>query len=191
MRTLVLSLLLLAPAGAATFTFDTLAVDVPIPFSLTDAGLTADFSSPSGPVFSISDSFFSTLTGRLLIDADEPFHALHIVFSQPLSNVSLRFALNGSEADTFLLEAFSGGLGGASRGSATASGTTPPGFVFPEGVISLTNAAGFDTIRLTSSAGDFAIDDVNATAAVPEPFTAALMSGGLALLAIRRRKSRA
>lgn len=65
----------------------------------------------------------------------------------------------------------------------------PDGFLFPEGALSFGGKL-FDSVLITSSARDFAIDKVRVAVApgeVPEPATAALLLfGGTGLVACRR-----
>jgi hypothetical protein len=196
MRSLLLTMLILAPAGAATFTFETTPYSTRTPLSITDSGLVADFSSPDVISFFVSNSFFSTLTGNILLDVDPATHQLDILFSQAVSSISLRFALNGDATSSLQLAAFSGAT---SRGTASATGSIPDGFFFPEGTISFANALGFNALRLTSTGEDFAIDDLNATVrasqvvpdiGAPEPVSTGLVFFGLAALVARRRMHR-
>jgi hypothetical protein len=170
--------------GGTLYTFDALAGGTTTTFTDTSDGVTATFSSPDGAVFFVTGSFFASLTGNVLFDVDAAQHALDVEFSSPESFVSLLFALNGADTATLTLEAF---LGGTLVGSVTTGGAVPIGFGFPEGAISFSGAI-FDAIRLTSTAADFAIDDVALTA-VPEPATVLLLTAGLAGAAFRRRRA--
>ena len=183
-------LALCAPASAEIFTFEDVATFTSVPFSVTSGNITADFSSPQGPVFFIVTAApFASLSGNVLIDSDAAFNELRIVFGQPLQTVSLVFALNSSQvSDTISLGAF---LGGTQVGSASAMGTVPGGgFAFPEGSISFSGSV-FDEVRMTSNATDFAIDNVDvspAQTAIPEPSTVWLGGAGVTVLAICKRK---
>jgi hypothetical protein len=57
-------------------------------------------------------------------------------------------------------------------------GDVPPQYIFPEGSISF-NAGSFNAIKLTSTATDFAIGNVN-VATVPEPASLGLFLGAVA-----------
>jgi hypothetical protein len=132
------------------------------------------------------------MSGHILFDADPAINPLVVSFDQGLSGISLNFALNTANAATlFTLQAFSGGIGGTLVGSTALAGIIPGGgFSFPEGVIGFSGAV-FDTVRLSTTSQDFAIDNVSFTpAAVPEPASILLLgTGALGLIAkLRRRK---
>lgn len=170
-----------ASATVATYNFDAQAVGNSTPFSITDNGVTASFSSPADPGgFTISGSFFSTLTGNVLLSpgpAGANDIPLDIAFSQPIASISLLFALNGPPANPFDLATNAGG-------SSSATGTIPAGFNFPEGPLSFSGAP-FTAVALDTTAFNFAVDDiVVTTAAVPEPSSWGLVLAGLAALAI-------
>jgi hypothetical protein len=181
-------------SAATVFTFDSDITGTAPTFTDTVGGLSVTFTSPSDPNgFSIGPSTFSTLTGQIL--ADGPGNAsplpLTLTFSAPLTNISLLFATNSGAGVPLFLNAYSGGAGGTLVGTASASGSIPPGFGFPEGSLSFGGAV-FDTIVLSSTAIDFAIDDVSATL-TPEPGswgTAALGLGFIALLYRRGTRTR-
>jgi hypothetical protein len=176
------------PAFGTTITFESVTSGTFTPLSVASSGIAASFSSPDGSVFHIEKGFFNALTGNIILDPDEPAHLLNIVFSQPLDYISMDFALDGT-AGTFFLAALSGGIGGTPLGSASASGSIPIGFKFPEGTISFGGAA-FDAVVLTSSEIDFAVDNVTLNALTLEPTSALLLGTGLVVLCLtgwRRR----
>jgi hypothetical protein len=188
----IAALILSAPvrAQAASFNFESVPLGTTTPFSVTNGGVTASFSSPDGAVFFVGNSFFSTLTGHVLLDADAPLHTLIVTFDQPINAGSVRFAVNGDVASTLTMQLF---LGAAPVLSLTASGIIPPAFSFPEGSLAYSGPLG-DNLRFTSTAVNFAIDDleVTAAAAVPEPSTLGLLGSGLIWGARRwsRRRNR-
>ncbi len=174
-------------ASAQTFNFETTPFGTPVPLSITNGGVTAAFASAAG--FSVQPTFFGGLTGRVLRDDDAATSPLTITFSTLLSSVSLNFGLNiVPAAGNFTLVARHGAT---LVGTVTVAGAPPPGFLFPEGVVSFTGAT-FDTIVLSSTARDFAVDNivVQPSTAIPEPGTVALFGTGLLLVsgaAARRR----
>src|SRR5262249_46366129 len=117
----------------------------------------ASFGSPADPGgFTIGPTFFLTLPGNVLLDpgpaaADQI--PLRITFSQPVDQISLLFALNTANTATTL------DLSTNAGGTTSATGTIPAGFSFPEGAISFRGVA-FTTVDLSTSAFDFAIDDL-------------------------------
>jgi hypothetical protein len=184
------SLVSAAPtASAQTFNFETTPFGTPVPLSITNGGVAAAFASAAG--FSVQPTFFGGLTGRVLRDDDAATGPLTITFSTLLSSVSLNFGLNiVPAAGNFTLVARNGAT---LVGTVTVAGAPPPGFLFPEGVVSFTGAT-FDTIVLSSTARDFAVDNivVQPSTAIPEPGTVALFGTGLLLVsgaAARRRRA--
>jgi hypothetical protein len=134
----------------------------------------------------VQPSPFSTLAGRVLMESDPTAGPLTITFSAPLTGISLRFGLNSPFAPgSLMLQALNGVT---MVGSVSAPGTVPSGFLFPEGSISFAGAA-FNSVVLSSTAPDFAIDNINASV-VPEPATVWLVGSGALLVAARRRRSR-
>jgi hypothetical protein len=173
----------------ATFNFDSDPIGEPTPFSDTNHGLTATFSSPADPGgFAVNPSFFTTLTGNVLLDPGPSGASgipLDIAFSANATSVSMLFATDGS--GTFFLNAYENGT---LVGSASAVGVLEPSG-FPEGTITF-NGATFNSIALTSlSTLYLAIDDVSvATGVVPEPSCLVLMViGFLGLCSMLWRRS--
>jgi hypothetical protein len=176
-----------AALHAQTFDFEAAALNTTTPFSQSNGGVTATFTSPDGAnLFSVTTTFFSTLTGHVLLDQNAAPDRLAIGFNQSLSTISMNFATNG--AGTLTLAAF---FGANPVGSVTLAGAVPAGFTFPEGIITFTGGP-FDNVLLSSTAPDFAIDNitVRAVSAVPEPAAVALVATGLlGLVPVLRRRA--
>ena len=198
MRAIVRSVLCLAfvcgsVSAATLFTFDGDTVGTVTTFTDTVGSVSATFSAPPTG-FSVQPSFFSTLTGNVLVDggtAGGDNLALTISFNTALSDLALLFATNSGSPVPLVLNAYLGGVGGTLVGTASASGTIPGGgFTFPEGSIDF-NGAVFDTVVLSTTALDFAVDNVSATV-TPEPGQLGMVLLGLGLLGLygQRRNRR-
>lgn len=186
-----------AAANASTvFNFDGDTLGTSTTFTDTVNGLSATFSSTADPGgFVVYQSMFETLTGNVLGDpgpAGQDNLALSVNFSQNLSAVVLDFATSDFITPSPLtLTAYENST---LVGSNTLPGQFLPGFTFPEGEIAFDGAI-FNQIVISSTATDFAVDNINvipATAA-PEPTTCALLGAGLLALsipAVRRRSAR-
>ena len=176
-------------SAGTLFTFDTDTPGTSTTFTDTVGGLSATFSSPSDPGgFTVTSGFFSSLTGNVLLDpgpAGADSIPLTVSFSSPLSNISLLFATNSGAGVFLVLDAFSGAT---LVGTASASGTVPGGFTFPEGALSFGGPT-FDSIVLSSSALDFAVDSIDATP-TPEPSSWGSSALGLGLLCYAYRRAR-
>lgn len=189
----ILTTIMMAGAAAnagAIFNFDTDALGTTTAFTDTNNGVSATFASAADPGgFVIYPSIFDTLTGNVLGDpgpAGVDGLALNIDFNQPLAGIQLDFATSDLGTPSPLtLTAYENG---ALVGSDTQFGQVPGGFLFPEGAISFHGGV-FNQIVISSTAADFAVDNINVTSA-PEPGTAALIGIGLilpSLLLLRRR----
>jgi hypothetical protein len=175
---------------------------VQTPFSDTNGGITANFSTPGSNPYALVPNVidgapqFHSLTGNVL---ESPYplpgagavSPLVVQFSQPLRWLSLTYAYDGTSSDTFSLRAFSGGPTGTAAGSAlTVTGSLPDGFFYPEGVLTFFPKTSFDTVVLSTTAIADAIDNiagapVNGTpppTATPEPPLLAL--GGIGALGL-------
>ena len=193
---LFLSLALLgAAANASTiFNFDSDTPGTSTTFTDSVDGLSATFSSSADPGgFVVYASMFETLTGNVLGDpgpAGLDNLALKIGFSQNLSAITLDFATSDFITPSpFTITTFEGST---QVGTATSTGQFLQGFTFPEGEITFEGGP-FDNVVLSSTAMDFAVDNVTVIAA-PEPGTLALLGAGLLLTglpSLRRRKAAA
>ena len=170
----------------ATFNFDSDTLGTTTPFTDTNNGVSATFSSPSDPggFLVIGVSTFDTLTGKVLIDNPSTNRTLAIQFSSLQSAISLDFATDSPGGVLFDLDAFDGGT---QVGSVTAIGSIPLGFTFPEGIISFSGAE-FDSVVLSApTAPAFAIDNVTVTG-VPEPTSLPVSVLALGVLALVWRR---
>src|SRR5262245_19592185 len=76
--------------------FDSIPLGTTTPFVLTAGAITATFSSPDGPAFSIAPSPVSTQTGNFLLDADVSNHTLVIAFSELLGQMVFDYVMRSS-----------------------------------------------------------------------------------------------
>lgn len=195
----------------ATLDFESLALGTTTPIDVEFAGLTATLWSPGGNVFSVVDEFqessvgFEALTGNVLLDTDQALHALILDFlpapaipGRVPDFVSLNFALRATTG-SLTLRHYARIPGEADRlvDSVTIHGVVPDGYFYAEGSIASASYEWFDYAVITSTAPDFAIDDLRVEQAevylTPEPATAALTGAGLiaaALAAGSRRRVR-
>ena len=174
-----------AHAQTATFNFDADTVGTTTAFTDTSSGISATFTSPGNPagfiVVGAPPGFFTSLSGNVLLDPG-PFKTnnipLDVLFSAPLKTFSLNFATagNGSLTANF----FKGGLGGVLVGSSTAPSAVPLGGFVPEGALSFGTPSTFDTVVLTSTAPDFAVDNI-VVGPTPVPEASTIASFGLLL----------
>jgi len=149
-----------------TFDFDTgypLLVETQnTPLNQTSGGVTARFSSPSdltAPAFSVQSydtTFFklSQFSGKWLYDNKPSMDPLDIMFSQPLTSISLTFATfeyhggPGTEPTNITLTAYMNSVDTTPVGWATARGTFSNS-LYPQGVLSF-NSGGqpFNLVRI-------------------------------------------
>ena len=193
LRSLLAAGALCGAAQASTlFNFDNDSLGTSTNFTNTVNGLSATFSSAADPGgFVVYASMFETLTGNVLGDPGPTGMdnlALTVNFSQNLSAVTLDFATSDfSTPSPLTLTAYENSN---LVGLTSATGQFLSGFSFPEGEITLAGAA-FDQVVISSTATDFAVDNINVIAA-PEAAEFALFALGLLALgapAIRRRRN--
>nr|WP_294551436.1 PEP-CTERM sorting domain-containing protein [uncultured Rhodopila sp.] len=174
-------------ARATTFDFGPYApTNGTVPLVITNDGLTATFSSPSGPQSFIAEdgSAFSTLGSSVLADDNFVPEELDVSFGAPVRSVWLAFATNdfGSPSTMTLTV-----LDGATvAGTVSAIGAIANSGL-PEGVLGFSGGP-FTSIALTDpeSAG-FAIGQFSAS--VPEPASLAILAAGLIGIAALRRRA--
>lgn len=174
-----------AAANASTiFNFDNDSLGTATNFTDTVNGLSATFSSSADPGgFVVYQSFFETLTGNVLGDpgpAGLDGLNLDINFSQNLAAATLDFATaDFGTPSPLTLTAYEGST---MVGSYTSTGQYLDGFTFPEGEISFAGQT-FNQLVVSSSAMDFAVDNINVTPS-PEPAAFSLFAVGLLAMGI-------
>ena len=189
---LLLSTFLVCAAANAdsVFNFDTDNAGTATTFTDTNNGLSATFSSSADPGGFViyQTNFFETLTGNVLGDPG-PIGmdnlALDVSFSQQLSALTLDFATTDFNTPSpFTLTAYENST---PVGSNTLTGQFLPGFLFPEGEIAFSGAQ-FNSVVISSTATDFAVDNLTAVVAtVPEPKTLVLVGASLMIAGLYRR----
>jgi hypothetical protein len=178
-------------ASPIVFNFDSDVSGKTTTFTDTVGGLSATFVTAFDPGGFIVGSpiAFSTLNGNVLF-TDLDNIGLGIVFSSPLSSVSLAFATNTTVGVPFELDAYNGAFNPSNKvGSATATGAIPSGFTLPEGSISFSGSP-FTLVVLNAQGGpNFAIDNVTANvSSIPEPTSLFSIGVCLGVLAVLNRR---
>jgi hypothetical protein len=178
--------------AASIFDFENNSIGTATGFTDTVGGLSATFSSNGDPGgFVVYPSVFQTLTGNVLGDpgpAQQDNLTLTVAFNESLSAVVLDFATSDfSTPSPLTLDAY---FNGSLVGTTTQVGQFLQGGTFPEGEIAYTGL--FNSFTLSSTATDFAVDNIAAQATVtPEPGTLPILAIGLiaaGLPAIRRKR---
>jgi len=186
----------IAAHATSVFSFDNDSLGTATTFTDTVNGLSATFSSNADPGgFVVYPSIFQTLTGNVLGDpgpAGQDGLTLSVNFSQALSAVTLDFATSDFFTPSPLtLNAY---YNGTLVGTVTQTGQFLSGASFPEGEIAL-EAAAFNSFTVSSTAMDFAVDNIT-VAPTPEPASFCLLmlgltvTGGAALWRRRRQDLR-
>jgi len=184
----------LAPAPiTGTFDFESNTVGQRTAFTDTSNGIHATFSSAfdtnrDGYIVLNDTSIFNTLNDKYLIyqgSTSGPRLPLSVAFDHTLGTVSVSYAF--SDPGTFTVQEL---LNGKIVGTATATGTLQNGVY--QGKLS-TGGVIFDSLSLSSTASNLAIDNLTVSA-VPEVSTTLslglmLSLGGLLLRARRRHLS--
>jgi hypothetical protein len=185
------------------FNFDDLALGTQAPFTETNNGVTATFTTSLPNTFDIETDPAGIGSGQRLIQIDTATAdnvSLTVTFGgQQFQSVSLPFAILGTTAANpapqLTLQAL---LNGTAIGSISAPTTTNLPDVdafYSTGSLSFSPGAAFDSLVLTASRNGFAIDDLSvstsAVSGVPEPASIALLMFGMAgmLMFMRRRQS--
>jgi hypothetical protein len=179
--------------AATIFNFDTDNPGAVTTFTDTVNGLSATFSSsadPGGFVIYQTD-VFDTLTGNVLGEpgpAGMDNLALDIHFDKDLSAIALNFVTTDFNTPSpFTVTAY---RNSTLVGSNTLPGQFIPGFPFPEGEIPFAGGP-FNNVVLTSTATDFAVDNIAVAAATaPEPGTLVLVGAGLMIVGLAGRARR-
>ncbi len=191
-----------ASASAMLFDFDNAPMYSSLPTSLTVDGLTANLSATgqggfafwAANVYGFTPAGFSGLSlyPTSLNSAD-----LLVSFSQALSDFSILYAPVEYATDSSARMRVTAYMGGVYVGTNTMT-ADPPG-TWPTATLSFSSASPFDRVVVHYDApppvvgdGDyvqiFAADNMQVTAAVPEPATWAMLIGGLALLGVVSRR---
>jgi hypothetical protein len=124
----------------------------------------------------------AVFSGNILYDCHIGISELDITFSKNLSSVSLLFETLSNFPVTFTLSAFTGGINGMEIGAIDALGAaSATRSALWSGPISF-NGPPFDSIKLTSVANDWAIDQVNVVGIADAPEPATLVLAGLTLI---------
>ncbi len=129
-----------------------------VPFDQTLMGITAHFSSPQGSVYSVQSAAttFYTLTqmpGNYLMSNDKKYNSLDVLFSKPLSSITVTFATVDYQVVTdppsdILMTAYQDSAANPPVGSATGHGSYI-GDTYPEGTLTLTSPSAFNLVRIT------------------------------------------
>lgn len=183
----------IAANAATVFDFENIATGTSTAFTDTVNGLSATFTSGADPGgFVVYPSIFETLTGNVLGDpgpAGADGLVLDIAFSRDQSAVTFDFATTDlSTPSPLTVTAYENSK---LVGSASSTGQFLNGFAFPEGEIAFAGG-NFNSLVISSTATDFAVDNITVASDAPEPAASALYAIGLLALApwLRQRSRR-
>jgi hypothetical protein len=202
----------LAQAATVTFNFDNVAPvfapGTPVPVTQSVGAITATFSSPAGPAFSVQDAnsttlVLSTFSGSYLYPNTAVRNALDISLNRSLLELTLRFATVDSFdpeiPSNIELTAF---LNSVAVGSPlTTHGSFIVGDTYPQGTLGFgLGGQPFNSVRLivpfqATGATTFLVDSItvitnDVAPAIPEPVSLTLFGTGVAVLAILHRRGR-
>lgn len=176
------------PSITVTFDFDTavppLLTGQSTPFEQMSGGVTAYFNPPSGPAtFSVQsyDTTFFTLpqfSGKYLMQNKLSMTKLNILFSHQLTRITLTFATTDyhgvgevEEPTAIKLTAYVDSAGVSPVGSATARGTFPANYTFPQGTLSFNsggkafNLVVIEIVFQPGGGSNFLVDNIIVTTA--------------------------
>lgn len=168
--------------ATAVFNFDGFPVtnDPPFyltatPFTKTNNGMSADFSSNGDPagfiVIDAADWGFQTLNGNALGNWPVNYLNLTITFSSPVTSFSFKYGIAGIAADQII-----GIVSDIPIFSVTGTRTM---YGYFEGSYTGVLSPPFNTITLISTAPGFAVDDIIVTTSATEPATMLFLGCGL------------
>jgi hypothetical protein len=172
-------------SGASTVSFDfdsaspVAIVRTALPLEQTKDGVTAQFSSPSGAVFSVQnhDTTFYSLSqfqGNYLLHTTPGRDALIIQFSKPVTSITFTFAteeFHGASTDEPTNVTVTAFMDSTQVGSGISRGTWPNGDTYPMGTLTYMDTQPFNNVRIeipfqgAGRATDFMVDTIVVTLA--------------------------
>ena len=172
-----------ASASPIVFNFDSDTTGISNP-SDTVGGLTLSVFG-AGTVCDVSEVGFASISGNALITdfCGGTFGATIMVFSSSLSSLTFDYAVSDTDPVGFLYLLDGNFVG---TGSLAFTPGAPPSFEGSQTITGTFDAVLFDT---GNSESDYALDNLSATVATPEPSSITLLSTGILGFAglVRRR----